>query len=131
MIIFIKFKRRPSSCAQLTYKIGQKVYFLSSSYVNERESYMSLDLEKFQLFAVTVIFLVEYRLHLLRRNLVCRFIIKMSRSSSVLGTIEHFSRVMYLGLRKIPIIFSFHSFSSQWLYILKMKFNIPIYYINI
>jgi hypothetical protein len=54
-------------------------------------------------------------LHILKWDLVCRFMIRISRSSirSILD------RVMPLGLRKIQIIYSFRSFSLHWLHILK------------
>jgi hypothetical protein len=48
-------------------------------------------------------------LHILKWNLVYRFIRRIYRSSFVLVTMEPFFTVMALGLRKIPIICSFHS----------------------
>jgi hypothetical protein len=62
-------------------------------------------------------------LHILKWNLVCRFIISRSRSIYVLGTIEQFLKVMSLGLWQIPIIYSFCSFSLHRLHIVGWNFN--------
>jgi hypothetical protein len=59
-------------------------------------------------------------LHILKRNFIYRFIIRISRFSVVLGTIEPFlTGFCPLGLCKILIICSFRSFSLHWLHILK------------
>jgi hypothetical protein len=59
-------------------------------------------------------------LHILKWNLVCRFLIWISRPSCVLGTREQFlTELCPLDFWKIPIICSVCSFSMQRLHILK------------
>jgi hypothetical protein len=53
--------------------------------------------------------------HILKWNLVYRFIVRISRSRSVLGTIESF----LTELCPLDLSCCFHSFSSHWLHILK------------
>jgi hypothetical protein len=55
-------------------------------------------------------------LHILKWNLVYRFIVRILRSSSIWAILD---RVMALELRKIAIICSFRSFSLHWIHILK------------
>lgn len=96
--------------------------------------YCPLDLEKFQLFAVSVYFRQRFysqRWHILKRNLIYRNIIRTSMSTYVLGTIENFwQELCPLRLRKFPIICSFRSFSSEVAHT-EMKIGIQIYHKNI